>query len=104
MPWGTIQANFTWDLLCLDLWDSGTRVGVVSARGNKYILTVIDGFSKFAHAIPIRNKEAKTVAKCLVEKVFCSFGKPARLHSDRGSEFVNEIITNLTSIYLIKSK
>ena len=41
------------------------------------------------------------MARCLVEKVFCSFGKPARLHSDRGSEFVNEIITNLTSIYLI---
>jgi hypothetical protein len=97
LPWGTIEAEFTWDLLCLDLWDSG----VVSTRGNKYILTIIDGFSKFAHAIPIRNKEAKTIAKTLVEKVFCSFGKPKRLHSDRGSEFVNGIITKLSEIYLI---
>jgi hypothetical protein len=97
MPWGTIESKFTWDLLCIDLWKSG----VTSSKGNKYILTIIDGFSKFAHAIPIRNKEAITVAKALVERVFCTFGKPRRLHSDRGSEFVNEIISNLTIIYMI---
>ncbi len=51
LPWGTIQSKGTWDLLCVDLWDSG----VTSSRGNRYILTVLDGFSKFAHAIPIRN-------------------------------------------------
>jgi hypothetical protein len=98
LPWGTIQSKGTWDLLCLDLWDSG----VTSSRGNRYILTVIDGFSKFAHAIPIRNKEAVTVAKCLVEKVFCAFGIPRRLHSDRGAEFVNEVITNIALLYMIE--
>ena len=61
---------------------------------------MIDGFSKFAFAIPIRNKEAKTVARMLVERVFL-LGKPRRLHSDRGSEFINEIIKELTEIYLI---
>jgi hypothetical protein len=30
IPLGTIEAKFTWDLLCLDLWDSG----VISTRGN----------------------------------------------------------------------
>jgi hypothetical protein len=96
MPWGIIEAKHTWDLLCIDLWDSG----VISNRGNKYVLTIIDGFSKFAHAIPIRSKEAKTVAKNLVERVFSTFGKPVRIHSDRGSEFVNDIITNLAQFYL----
>ena len=91
MPWRTIQAKFTWDLLCLDLWDSG----VVYARGNKYILTVIDGFSKFAFAIPVRNKEAKTIAKMLVERVFL-FGKPRRLRIDGGSEFINSSLLGKT--------
>jgi hypothetical protein len=95
MPWAIIEAKHTWDLLCIDLWDSG----VVSSEGNKYVLTVIDGFSKFAFAIPLRNKEAKSVAKALVRHVFNLRGPPRRLHSDRGSEFVNEIITNLVHFY-----
>ena len=35
---------------------------------------------------PIRNKEAETVAKVLVEQVFCRFGVLVSLLSDRGTE------------------
>ena len=33
-----------------------------SERGNIYILTCVDSFTKWAEAFPIRNKEAETVA------------------------------------------
>ena len=42
-----------------------------TARGSKYILTCVDSFSKWTEAFAIPNKEAKTVARVLVEQVFC---------------------------------
>jgi len=48
-------------------------------QGNVYILTCIDAFTKWTEAFPIRNKEAETVAKVLVEQLFCQFGTPLSL-------------------------
>ena len=41
---------------------------------------------------PLENKSANEVAKHLIERVFSLFGLPTILHSDNGTEFVNEII------------
>ena len=41
-----------------------------SLRGNYYILTYVDHFTKFAEALPIPNKGAATVCTALVEQVF----------------------------------
>jgi len=57
-----------------------------TSRGSKYILTFVDSFSKWAQAFPISNKEAKTVARVLVEQVFCRFGVPVALRSDNAGE------------------
>ena len=40
----------------------------------------------------MKNKEAQEVADQLTQRVFSYFGLPFILHSDRGKEFVNEII------------
>ena len=42
-------------------------------RNHQYILTCIDGFTKYMEAFPIRNHDAETIAKILVlvEQVFC---------------------------------
>ena len=47
-----------------------------SDRGNIWILTCLDGWSKSIEAFPLRNKEAETVAKVLVEQDFSRFGVP----------------------------
>ena len=57
-----------------------------TARGSKYILTCVDAFSKWAEAFPIPNKEAKTIARVLVEQVFCRFGTPIALLTDNAGE------------------
>jgi len=41
-----------------------------STRGNQYILTLVDHFSKWAEAMPIRNHTALTVARQLMINVF----------------------------------
>ena len=42
------------------------------------------------------------MAKILVEKWFNVFGIPARIHSDQGRSFDNEIISNLCKMYGIR--
>ena len=46
---------------------------------------------------PLCQKQATEVASNLVSKVFAYFGLPYILHSDRGKEFVNEIIKELVT-------
>ena len=59
----------------------------VSAAGNRYIVVLIDYFSKWPEAFPVPNQEAETVARVLVDGVFCRFGVPEEMHSDQGRNF-----------------
>ena len=69
--------------------------------GNRYILVIGDVFSKWIEAYAIPNKEAVTVAKKLTE-FFCRFGIPQRLHSDRGKEFHNQILDEVSKLLHIQ--
>jgi len=66
-----------------------------SSKSNQYILTLVDHFSKWAEAIPLRNHTATTVARALVTHVFSKFGAPLQLLTDRGSEFESELFQEL---------
>jgi transposase InsO family protein len=90
VPMGTIEANTVWDLVCIDLWDSKKT----TREGYRYVLTVVDAFSKYAAPIPLRSKTAKEVASALFTMIGDK-GPMARLHSDQGGEFCNEIINEL---------
>ncbi|VDI28016.1 Hypothetical predicted protein [Mytilus galloprovincialis] len=57
----------------------------VSAKGNSYIFTAVDAFTKFLVAEPIPNKDALTVAEVLF-KLVSQYGVCDTLISDRGSE------------------
>ena len=52
----------------------------------RYILTVIDIFSKFAWAIPLKNKTPQEVKRGFLE-ILASGRKPRKLHADEGNEF-----------------
>ena len=66
-----------------------------SSKSNQYILTLVDHFSKWAEAIPLRNHTAPTVARALMVHVFSKFGAPWQLLTDRGSEFESELFKEL---------
>ena len=89
-PLGEIEASFPLDLLSMDLW----KPGVKSRGGNKYVLTLIDGFSKFTQISAIPNKKAETIARAL-SLFITTFGVPNRIHSDLGTEFVNDTLEAL---------
>ena len=46
----------------------------VSEQGNKYVLVVVDSFSKWMEAYPLPDTGAKAVAKVFVKKFVSIFG------------------------------
>ena len=70
--------------------------------GKENILILPDAFSKFSQAFVTSSQRATIVAKILVEKWFSILGVPARIHSDQGQSFDNEIISHLCKMYGIR--
>ena len=76
-----------WQRVSVDITGPHPR----SSKSNQYILTLVDHFSKWAEAIPIRNHTAPTVARALMVHIFSRFGAPQQLLSDRGTEFESQL-------------
>jgi len=51
-------------------WALGLQGPFPPSNGYKYLFTAICSFSKFGVCVPLRNKEASTVARALVDHVF----------------------------------
>ena len=64
------------------------------ALGNRYILVVINLFTRFVHLYPVGDKSARTTASCLFQ-YFASYGLADVFHSDPGSDFMSNVITHL---------
>ena len=60
-----------------------------SRTQNKYLLTIVDEYSRYPFAIPCQDVSAATVNTALCH-LFSMFGLPAYIHSDRGSAFMSE--------------
>ena len=67
----------------------------VSKNGFRYILTIIDLFTKYAVCIAMRNHEAVTVSEVLYTHWITKFGAPMQLLSDRGAEFESQLMADL---------
>ena len=73
-------------------------------RGNRYALTVQCNLTKFIDAVPIPDKGAITVARALVEQIFCRYGVCKTLRTDLGTEFMNEVLREICSLLKITHK
>lgn len=56
--------------------------------GFKYVLSIIDQFSKWIWSYPLKEKSAHECLLCLMNYVY-AFGFPKKLHIDNGKEFKN---------------
>ena len=72
-----------WERIAIDITGKHPK----SRNGNEYMLTVMDNFSKWAEAYPLRDHNSPTVVKVLVEQLCSRFGMPYQLLSNMSSEF-----------------
>ena len=76
-----------WSLDILDLKDYGPE----NNRKYRYVLVVIDNFSKFGWTVPLKNKNAQTIKDSFENILIRSKRKPNLIESDGGKEFYNNI-------------
>lgn len=81
-----------------DLWQADLVEMIQYAKDNdnfKYLLTVIDTFSKFAWAVPIKTKTSQAVTAAFSEIFAQSKRIPRNLQTDMGTEFYNKYFKQL---------
>ena len=62
-----------------------------SVSNNRYILTVIDEYSKFSFAFPCSDMTPNTIIQCLTQ-LFSIFGMCSYIHSDRWMSFQSQAL------------
>lgn len=75
----------------MDIWYLNDDIS--KACGYKYVLDIIDVFSKWMFSYPLLHKSAEEILICL-RKYIISFGRFNKLQTDNGLEFKNMIINN----------
>ena len=79
-----------WSIDLADMIDYKTS----NNKGFRYIFIIIDNFSKYLWAIPLKNKYSQTITNEFSNILTTSKRKPLKIESDRGSEFYNSIFQN----------
>lgn len=76
-----------------------------TADGMKYLLVVVDHFSKWLEAFPLPDQEAATCLRALYNGFFARFGLPRQLHSDQGRNFESTLVKGFcTMAGVVKSR
>ena len=73
-----------------------------SNNGNKYVLVIVDRFTKYAEAIPCEDDSALTTARILVDHIICRHGFPIVILSDRGPGFTSALLHDVMKMLNIK--
>ena len=64
----------------------------------KYILVLVDSFSKWCELVPLKTQEASEIAWALYSTILIRFGAPHQLVSDRGQIFFIKGCASLLSV------
>ena len=87
-PMGRLQASAPFEIVGLDILTNLPT----TPSGNKHLLVVVDFFTKWIEAFPLKDLSATSVAQVFVDQFVARFGCPERVHSDRGGCFLSEVM------------
>ena len=87
-PWSTVAADFCGP------YNTG--------EGHRYILVIVDHFTKWVELVPTHTQEAREVAQAFYDKVICRHGCPRRFLTDQGSSFKSHLVESLCSLFQIR--
>ena len=71
-------------------------------QGNRYILVVMDYFSKWVEALAMPEQSAETVTHVLVTEVISRFGVPLQIHTDQGHNFESMVFKEVCRLFDIE--
>ena len=92
-PTNKIVYNHVDEIWSIDLADF-SDYKTTNNKGFRYIFIILDNFSKYLWAIPLKNKYSQTITNEFSNFLTTSKRSPVKLESDRGTEFYNSIFQN----------
>ena len=66
-----------------------------SDRGNRYVLVMVDQFTKWVECCALPDQSAETVARSFVDNIVARLGCPFELHSDQGRNFESNVVKEI---------
>ena len=70
----------------------------VSKAGNRYVVVFSEYLTKWVECVPVPSIEASMIARLLVDEIFCRHGAPRTLLSDRGSNFLSSLVSEVCKL------
>ena len=95
---GILTTSLPWDICAIDVVGPLTE----SARKHRYVLTMIDCFSKYPIAIPLVTVDAEEVARAVFEHMIAHHSCPRFLLSDNATNLCGDVMTGLCKLFNIK--
>ncbi|XP_059202559.1 uncharacterized protein LOC131982018 [Centropristis striata] len=77
---------------------------IKTVQGKRYMLVIIDRFSRWVEAHPSKDLGAETVVKFLIREVIPRFGIPSEISSDNGAAFVQKVAKGILQQLRIKQR
>ncbi len=74
----------------------------ISTKGNRYVLVMMDLYTKFVNLYPLKDQTAVSVAGCIFDHYIPQHGVPEALHSAQGRQFESDLIKHLCNLLSIK--
>ena len=72
-----------------------------TTAGHEHILVCVDSFSRWVEAFPLHDQSAVSIARALHDELFCRFGAPVSIVSDRGRNFLSKLCNAVCEIYKV---
>lgn len=94
------ETDGPWETIAVDFMGPFPR----SRDGNRYVLVVVDIFSKFVFLKPMRQADTKTMVKYLENDIFLIFGVPKKIVADNGPQFRSKLFLDLLKQYNIQAQ
>ena len=94
----SMAAGFPFESIAMDI------VGPLpkTKRNNRYMLVVIDYYTRWPEAFTLEHQDAHSVALRLISEIISRYGAPYVIHTDQGTNFESKLIAELCKLYDIK--
>ena len=94
---GHLPADQPFATLYIDI--VGGQGSLSLGAGPKSMLTMIDGLTGWAEAVPIEDQRAETVARAVYSDWIARYGAPEQIHSDRGAQFESRTVRRVVHCF-----